>query len=261
MGVKTTITLSQLPTKYQQYKLTPTTEGVMASVYLLDELYVVKLFEKDTPPINIESEIALLNSLKNLPIPKVIDSFNIDGYQVLIYSQIRGEIITNPTIRHIEQIAIFLRDFHQQSQNIKYQTPEIFKRNRLLKTIKTLSNPTLMRYFEKIEIELKSEGVIHGDLFPDNCKFIDDKLNGVYDFSDACLGDFHFELAVVALSWCFDGDRVDKEKVGTLLSAYGSSIDREKFITYIRYALLLYATMRFVAGRNYQELLRRLELL
>ncbi|MCK4441145.1 MAG: phosphotransferase [Sulfurovaceae bacterium] len=261
MGIKTTITSSQLPVKYQKYKLIPTTHGFMATVYLLDDKYVLKLFELDTPLITIESEIKLLSSLINLPIPKVVDRFQIDNHEIVIYTQIQGESISSPIDTDIEQIGKFLKKFHNQSKNIKLNNEKLFERDRLKTLIDLTKNRTLVKYFENISLELNNNGVIHGDLFIDNCKFQNHKLSGVFDFSDACCGDFYFDLAVVAIDWCFEKNILNKPKVDILLQSYQSDIDYKLFKKYIKYALLYYTTTRFISNRNGDELLGRLEYL
>ncbi|MGB5867144.1 MAG: phosphotransferase, partial [Arcobacteraceae bacterium] len=119
--------------------------------------------------------------------------------------------------------------------------------------------PILTNYFKSMDITLQNDGVIHGDLFCDNAKFTDNKLSGVYDFVEASEGDFIFELAVVSISWCFDGDMLNKEKVETLLTNYKLEISFEAFKEYIKYAILYYATQRYLLKRNYQALLEKLE--
>ena len=255
MGIKQTITKSQLPPKYQKYNLIPTTNGVMATVYLLDDIYVLKLFEKDTPLDSIENEIELLNSLKDLPTPKVVDRFRIDSFEVVIYTQIKGEIILSPTLQQIELLGAFLRDFHKQSQNLQSKNQELFTKDRLKSLIDLTQSDRLLREFNSIDLSLKRDGVIHGDLFMDNCKFLDSKLSGVFDFNDACMGDFGFDLAVVAVGCCFDEGVLNIDKLEALFRGYGDRIDMD----YIRYALLYYATTRFLGGRDYMELLDRLD--
>jgi len=255
MGIKTSIKKSQLPIKYQKYNLIPTVNGVMATVYLLDNIYVLKLFEKDTPIVTIESEIKLLNSLKNLPIPKVIDRFEINGLEVVIYTQIQGEIVSNSTTKHIKQLGIFLKDFHKQSRDIELKNQKLFVKQRLKTLIDSTKNRTLLQKFNNISLKLNQDGVIHGDLFIDNCKFKDNKLSGVYDFSDACLGDFYFDLAVIVIGCCFNKSGLDRKKVEALLSGYEANIKKELFDEYIKYALLYYATTRFIAKRDYREFL------
>ena len=117
----------------------------------------------------------------------------------------------------------------------------------------------LLNHFNSIKCILKNDGIIHGDLFYDNAKFQNDTLSGVYDFIEACESDFIFELAVVSISWCFDGTQINREKITTLLETYKSEIEYNSFVEYIKYALLYYATTRHLSNRNYQELLEKLE--
>ncbi len=259
MGIKTYIEKKQLPIKYRKYNLIPTTNGVMATVYLLDNIFVLKLFEKETSLETIDSEIKLLNSLILLPIPKVIDRFKINGLEAIIYTQIQGDIIFNPNINQIKEIATFLKKFHNQTRYIKIKNQELFTKERLKERIDLTKNKRLLKEFNIINITLKRDGVIHGDLFMDNCKFKDNSLSGVYDFSDACLGDFYFDLAVITISSCFNGSILDKEKVEALLGGYGANIKIEIFYEYIKYALLYYATTRFLSNGDYFELLELLD--
>ncbi len=76
MGVKRAISLGDIPLKYQKYSLIPTSDGVSATVYLLGDRFVLKVFEPDS---SIEDELKVLNSLNSPLIPKVVDSFKIDN--------------------------------------------------------------------------------------------------------------------------------------------------------------------------------------
>jgi homoserine kinase type II len=261
MGIKTEITSTDLPKRYRKYELIPTVNGVMASVYLLDNVYVLKLFELDTPLLMIESEVKLLSELKDIAVPAIIDRFLINGHEVLIYTQIKGDNHFNCNSNDVSEIGRFLKEFHLQSRCLKVEAEDLFCKSRLLPLIESTGNKRLKKYYNLITLSLMEDGVIHGDLFPDNCKFIGDKLSGVYDFSDACMGDFHFELAVVIIAWCFDDNTLNMIRVNALLNAYQSTRSTDNLMEYIKYALLYYATTRFIAGRDYQELLDRLEYL
>jgi homoserine kinase type II len=259
MGIKTTIHKSLLPKQYQQYELIATEDGVMATTYLLGKSYVLKLFEDDIAKEKLVNEIELLSKLKNLPTPKVVDRLNIMQKRVIIYTQIQGKSCFEPTIEHIKEIALFLKTFHKQSKNIKISCTTRFQKKELKQLISLTNNPHLLKHFKATDINLENRGVIHGDLFPDNCKFIKNKLSGVFDFSDICLGDFYFDLAVVVVGWCFEDAVLNKQKVETLLKYYDSYMSCSTFNSYIKYALLYYATTRYLANRDYHILLKRLE--
>ncbi len=259
MGIKTTIKNSELPEPYQHYTLIPTTDGVMASVYLLGSDHVLKLFEKETPSRVVENETALLEKLRHLSVPKVIEHFQINRHEVLIYTQIEGKSVKNPNIRQIKEIGNFLKEFHCISKRISSSNERLFERERLRQLIEHTENITLKKYFSTIKCEPEDHGVIHGDLFVDNAKFMGNRLSGIYDFSDACNGDFYFELAVTALSWCYDKETPNYEKINTLLKSYQADISLCDFNEYIRYALLYYATTRYINKLDYQQLLKKLE--
>ncbi|HLD23848.1 MAG TPA: phosphotransferase [Sulfuricurvum sp.] len=106
---------------------------------------------------------------------------------------------------------------------------------------------------KKINLHLRNDGIIHGDLFLDNALFEEGRLSCVIDFTQACNGDFIFDLAVVDLSWCDSN-----EKTEALLESYGATISAEEFQSYREYATLFYSVNRYLNDGNYQELLERL---
>ena len=69
--------------------------------------------------------------------------------------------------------------------------------------------------------------------------------------SEACNGDFIFDLAVVASSWCFDDNKPNYEKINTLLSSYGLQIQLDTFKEYIKKLKMIAA-----GGRDFNETLR-----
>jgi len=65
------------------------------------------------------------------------------------------------------------------------------------------------------------QGIIHGDLFPDNVFFIEDKLCGLIDFYFACYDLFAYDLAICLNAWGFHSDfSYNKAHGQALLSAY-----------------------------------------
>lgn len=64
-------------------------------------------------------------------------------------------------------------------------------------------------------------GAIHGDLFRDNALFEGDRLGGVIDFYNGCVGDFIYDLAVLVNDWCHTEDgTLDEVRYSALLNAY-----------------------------------------
>jgi homoserine kinase type II len=247
-----------LPLKYRKYNLIETKDGISDTVYLLDDKFVLKVFENTTSE-QIENEKNLLNKLTNINTCKILDTFKVNGKFAVIYSYISGQSINNANISHIKQIAIFLKDLHTQTQSLENTNIKLFKKDKLKTLILSTNNSQLIQYFDEINIELKNDGLIHGDIFLDNVKFIDEKLSGVYDFSEACEGDFLFDLAVVAISWCYDENELNYDKLSELLKSYNTNIEISIFIEYMKYALLYYATTRYIINKDYKSLLKKIK--
>ena len=258
MGIKQTILKDQLPLKYQDYELIETKDGLTHSVYLLGSSYVLKIVEVDELDILL-NEQKLLNNIFFLRVPKCTEIVQKKEYIFAFYTQINGESIYTPNTNHIKQIALFLKKFHSISQNIATSNSAIFTKGYLKSLILETKEKKLLKYFDSIECELNNDGIIHGDLFCDNVKFYENNLTGVYDFMQACSGDFRFELAVVALSWCFDNDSLNIHKVDVLLKNYEIEISLTLFKEYIKFALLYYITKRYLVKIEYKDLLFKME--
>ncbi len=257
MGIKTKISNNQLPKKYQKYNLIETSDGITDTVYLLDDIYVLKVFEEQTEN-QLKNEQTLLIILQDLKVPKVVDTLIIDNKKAIIYTQIVGKSIKHPTINEIEQIGLFLKEQHKLTKNRKSSNKKLYEKDNLKELILLTKNNLLLDYFLDININLKDDGLIHGDIFPDNVKFKDNKLMGVYDYNEACQGDFLFDLAVIASSWCFDESILNKDKLSVLINIYDKSIDKIKFIEYIKYSLLYYIVTRLIDNYNSDDLIKKL---
>lgn len=254
MGVITPIAPAQLQEYFHCTTLIPTTDGVSDTVYRCD-LGVLKLFETASEDAARE-EAELLRILRSLPVPQPLrEPFMLQGKPCALYEMLPGKSLAKAEPLHIVQIASFLRNFHELSRGKTSQNPDLFAPARLETLIERSGSPELRDIFDSIPLSsLVREGVIHGDLFLDNALFEGGKLCGVIDFIEACEGDFLFDLAVVAASWCLPS----RTNVELLLEHYGAAINYETFLPYIRYALLYYATTRFLDGRNHVELLHKI---
>ena len=65
------------------------------------------------------------------------------------------------------------------------------------------------------------KGIIHGDLFPDNVFFLNNKVSGVIDFYFSCVDIKIYEIAIVINAWCFDKDNtLNIKKVKNLIKGF-----------------------------------------
>lgn len=259
MGIKTPLTLGELSAIIGCTRLQPTTDGIRDTVYRTDR-GVVKLFE-DADLQSVREEKALLDALRSLPVAQIAgDVFYLRTRPCLLYRTLPGKSLERARETHIRQIGAFLQRFHRLSRGIRSRNEKLFERTRVEALVARTGDRRLRKIFETTRVTLHNDGVIHGDLFLDNALFVADTLSGVIDFSEACEGDFRLDLAVVAVSWCLEGTDPLLD-VGLLLNHYDPSLTMETFFPYMRYALLYYATTRYLAGRDYGELLERISLL
>lgn len=258
MGVKVDINLNDIKPFFDVKKIEKSIDGVRDSVFFLDNKYILKVFENSSNEA-INNEIKLLKILNNLNVPKIIkEPFVIKNKLAIIYSKIEGTSLKKCTINDIEKISTFMKQFHSKTKGLKNSNLNLFDKNRVRDLILKTNNIFLLEKFDNIKINLKDDGIIHGDLFKDNAKFLDNNLSGVYDFIEACNGDFLFDLAVVAISWCFD-DSLDYKKLDILINTYDNSIDKNIFKEYMKYALIYYATTRLIYDRDYDDLIYKLK--
>ena len=65
------------------------------------------------------------------------------------------------------------------------------------------------------------QGVIHGDLFPDNVFFLGGKLSGLIDFPFACNDMLAYDVAICLNAWCFEADQsFNVTKARAFIAAY-----------------------------------------
>jgi homoserine kinase type II len=256
VGVKTRIENKDLRPFIEFENIYETNSGVSDTVYIIDDEYAVKIFENSGEDI-IQNEIEILDSLKELQTVKLRSKeiIYIKNKPSLIYKKCEGEILKEAEAVHIRQIGVFLKELHESTRGKISLNKKLFGKERLRTLIEQSGYVPFIDIFEGIDITLKDEGIIHGDLFLDNALFKDDELSCVIDFSEACNGDFLFDLAVAAISWC----RSDQQ-VKLLLESYGSDIIPEEFKSYMRYALLYYSVTRYLDNRDYKELMEKVDL-
>lgn len=253
MGVKRMITLEDLPRSLEVKTLTASTDGVMDSVYFLDDDRVLKIFENGDAE-SVEEELKLLAHCESLSVSKPEgEVFWVQDKPALIYRRCSGESLKCPDLDEIRQIGTFLRSFHCKTATRESANEPLFEKSRLERLIRESDMLVFDTLFKKIDLVLRNDGIIHGDLFVDNALFEKGKLSCVIDFSQACNGDFLFDLAVADLSWCNS-----YEKTAILLESYGATLTSEEFRPYREYATLFYCVNRYLNGGNYHELLEKL---
>ncbi len=234
---KLIITKNSLPTAYCNYTLEKSKDGLSQNVYFLGERFVLKVAK--------ENEIKIYNQLLkyNLKVPKVVDSFEVDGFVVLVFEKIKGDYPNKNNLSQLREICGFAKRLHSLNISIKKAPFQIKKSPKEIKLL-----------VKELNITPKADTFIHGDLFVDNTKFIGNSLSGVFDFSDSGMGDKNFEYGAIALSWCNQNSKPNIKCIKEIFSWV--DIDFLEFLDYIGYASLFYASKRFTLGVDYQDLIK-----
>ena len=249
MGIKTEISYKDINSFFNVKTLTPTSNGFSHTVYILNDEYILKLYE-GIDEACVDSELKLLKLCNKLCVAKVVKDLHINKKRAVLFEKAKGGLLKKASNIHLKQIALFLKDFHKITKDKSFEKRSKYSKSSLKNLILKTKNKSFLKEFESIEITLNNDGIIHGDLFLDNATFLDDKLTCVFDFTDACEGDFLFDLAVVALSWC---DNLSQVKF--LIDIYDKNISFNTFIKYLRYASLYYCVTRFLDNRDYDNIL------
>ena len=266
MGIKTTLSLDEINDALQgviSFKnISASTHGATDTVYFCDDKYVLKIYEQSS--INqINNEILIHENLLNLKISKLAfnEIFYIKNKPSLIFKKSVGTVLNNIKEAHLKQIALFLKEFHNASKDIKISNENIFSKEYLHQKIKDSKDNRFLEIFDSLNIEFKSDGLIHGDLFVDNAIFNNDNLEAVIDFNEVCIGDYIFDLAVVIISWCSFEKNSFKSQSQYFLDNYNENINLEDLKDYMIYACLYYAVFREISNRDYEDLMNKISFL
>ncbi len=255
MGIKTKLTLEELNLLKNTHNffflnLEKTISGISDTVYILTDNtnrnYILKIYENSTFK-EVEEEIALLKSIENLPISKPLYLYKNYKKPMVIFSFIKGSSLEKITYDNLKDIALFLKQLHLKK--LDFIPIKTFDLSLLITSFKQneRGNEFTKRFALIKEVKLKNDCLIHADLFPDNVKFLENRLSGVYDFSNSCLGDKNIDLAIILISWCFDKENNFMLNLAkAFLKNYCEKITLKELKNYLLYVCLYYALKRYI---------------
>jgi homoserine kinase type II len=253
MAVYTKIYSDELITFCAAYDLgelvsyTGITEGIENSNYLLiltSGKYILTLYEKRVQPTDLPFFLNLMKYLAEAGVscPRPIAARNgsvlseLAGRPCALISFLAGISPKHPTSQHCGELGRVMAELHLAGSNFDLSRPNnlsVGAWRGLLKKCGPLVNDLHTGFYDQLENEiliLEQEwpmtlpsGVIHGDLFPDNVFFQDERLTGIIDFYFACKDSYIFDLAVCINSWCFELDNsFNITKAQALLDNYSA---------------------------------------
>ena len=200
MGVITNISLKEVQELFPSYNLKfleATTNGIVDTTLIVSNVeksYILKKYERDISK-KIISDTKLLSKLfeRTLNVP-ILLATNRGWY---LYKKLDGEMPRWINSYHIVSLARFMAQLHSETKNIQSDRDFIAEYN--LKSILAYTKKEHYSYFKKLSFlqnyKAKNDGLIHGDIFQDNCIFEGSTI-GVFDFIDSGSGEFLFDIAV-----------------------------------------------------------------
>jgi homoserine kinase type II len=222
-------------------------EGVENTNYILEtrsNKYILTLYEDRVSVSDLPFFIDLMVYLdeRSIVCPKPIRMKNgkyievLNGRYAAIFSFLSGKSTKKITNRNCFLVGQTLANLHEQTSEIKIMRQNQLSQKHLSKLFDSIENETFT-IRKSLQSEIKGElnylnsnwpaelpnGIIHGDLFPDNIFFNGDELSGVIDFYFACNDFYVFDIGISINAWCFEKDNsFNITKAKHLLQGYNS---------------------------------------
>ena len=252
------------------------TEGVENTNYLIktsEQDYILTIYEKRVDENDLPFFIKLLSYLSEnkFPCPKPIANKNnekinrIKNKNAALVTFINGQSKNKITSEECFEIGKITAQLHEITKKF-----DINRKNNLsIENWDSIFEKTIKQKIDLDESIIKKtknylnflkdkwpknlpQGIIHGDLFPDNIFFTNNKVSGIIDFYFACNDFFAYEIAICINSLCFDNNSTfNMTKAKNLIDGYTSirtlSEDEKKYLP----ILSMGAAMRFFLTRLY----------
>ncbi len=209
-------------------------------------VFTLRLYKYKKLP-DIKFEIALLNLLRGLPVPKLVKRnkryyTQIDGKYAILYTFIPGTHLQTYTTKQLKEVGGFLAKFHTRGEKFIWRKPRYKFYNLPDSKIKRFAalakraHVPFLKILPSIICELREnrlhpelpQGPIHVDVKPENVLFDNGKLSGVLDFDNSYIGPYLLDLAK-AMVWF--GTRKKKFHLRDAAMVYKGYVRKRKLST------------------------------
>lgn len=223
-------------------------EGVENSNYLLETSrgrYILTLFEKRVAEADLPFFVGLLDhlALNGLSCPTPIHGRDgralrrLAGRPAIVVSFLTGVSPRRPDVRQCASLGRVLAALHEAGRGFAMPRANALSLDgwrRLAAQTRAGADTVRAGLAQAIDDELAAlgrlwprdlpQGIIHGDLFPDNVFFVGGDVSGVIDFYFACNDALAYDLAVCLNAWCFEPDGAfNATKARALARAYDAA--------------------------------------
>ncbi|MFY9625020.1 MAG: homoserine kinase [Rhodoplanes sp.] len=236
MAVYTDIAVEELQAYLGDYELGELlaykgiAEGVENSNYLLHTSrgnFILTLYEKRVAAADVPFFLSLLEHLaaRGITCPQPIKTRKgaalgrLAGRPAAIFTFLDGMWIRRPNVAHCQGVGEALAQLHLAGLDFplrRRNTLSVDGWRALYRSAQGRADTVIAGLAETIETELAQletswprdlpDGVIHGDLFPDNVFFLDTRISGLIDFYFACTDMLAYDVAICLNAWCFEPD-------------------------------------------------------
>ncbi len=251
MAVYTDVTTDDLHQFLSQYDLGELlsykgiAEGVENSNFLVHTIcgnFILTLYEKRVAEKDLPFFLELMEHLasRGINCPQPVKNKqcgmlgHIAGRPAAIVTFLDGLWIRRPSARHCAALGEALARLHLAGDDFPMQrknTLSVASWRPLYEQARDRGDTVRPGLCAEIANELDTlerlwpralpQGVIHGDLFPDNVFFLGDALSGLIDFYFACTDTLAYDIAVCLNAWCFEPDHsFNVTKGRALLNSY-----------------------------------------
>jgi homoserine kinase type II len=178
---------------------------------------------------NIRQEILLMSVLKDnnfktaYPIARNDGAFLsfLNEVPVVVYEFLKGELpeLNEGVVSEIARAVGHLSSIRPPVELIKENaisvsdSREIIRSEAFRKSPYTDVSENFVSLFNKLEDKLLVElpkGIVHGDAFPDNTLFDNNKLVGLIDFEEFAIDNLLFDVGMTINGFCYDGVELKK---------------------------------------------------
>lgn len=193
----------------------------------------------DKPLERTQYEIKVINELKKIKFPAAFPIKREDEQfinktkfgEVVIYNFVKGEEpkLNEKTIKEIAKAVAKLNTFENWKKLKKRNSFNLKLCKENIRKFNSTKNkyPEIFEYFKEqtkfLYKPLKEkipQGLVHGDIFPDNTKFKGNKLIAILDFEEVCTDNLLFDVGVAINGFCFQKNRLNPKLLKIFLEEY-----------------------------------------
>ncbi len=288
MAVYTHITHQQFTELLDQYDIgnlvsfKGVAEGVSNTNYLLKtdkDSYIATIYEKSTDCSHLPFYWGLMEHLHGdgIPCPVPIKDKKgeilktVDGCPFAIVSFLKGKWPKNIRNIHCMEVGKIMARMHISARSFDQKLANPLSVDAWNNTYNGMRDKVAEVFSVQVADEISQaleyikqhwpekgrlpDGVIHGDLFPDNVFFQADVVSGLLDFYLSCNDLFAYDVAITLNAWCFEhGTEFNITKARALLKGYNQVKPFTENELEALPVLCVGASMRFLVSRLYDYL-------